>query len=87
VESRPVYDEAISIKTRNGVPYYHKVLHCNSTFLPLVLAALIHPEEWSVSDFGRCAVLIGPPFGTAVDLTRDWEAQIALRPPAPESRL
>jgi hypothetical protein len=87
MESRPVYDEAVSVKAINGVPYYHKVLHFNSTFLPLVLAALTHPEEWSVNDFGRCAVLIGPPFGDAVDLSRDWNAQLPLRVPAPEDRI
>jgi hypothetical protein len=87
MESRPVYDECVSKTTINGVPYYHKRLHFNSTFLPLVLAALARPEEWSIDDFGGCIVLTGPPFGTAVDLSRDWHAQLPLRVPAPEDRL
>jgi hypothetical protein len=86
MESRPVYDECVSIKTINGVPIYEKVLHFNSTFLPMMLAALTHPEQWSVNDFGHCTVLIGPPFGSMADLGRDWHAQLPLRIRAPEDR-
>lgn len=86
MESRPVYDESTVMMKMNGVPYFHKVLHFNCTVLPLILAALTSPEEWSEIDFGQCIVLIGPAFGSAVDMLRNWNAQLPLRFPPPKDR-
>lgn len=71
-ESRPLYEEAVVPIKVDGQTYCQKVLHFNTTVLPLVLAGLTTPEEWQLAEFaGGCCMLIGPLFAMAVDAT--WQ--------------
>ncbi len=78
MESRPLYDEVIMVRTVNGVPYRNRAIRCNPTLLAMTLESLEHPEEWSIADFGDCYFLTGPPFGAAVDLSWDRDVQRGL---------
>lgn len=85
-ESRPLHDEGRSDQTVNGLSLSHRILRVRRSALAAVLASLVGAESWSISDFEDELILVGPPFGTAIDTLGDGDVERRLGSLAPDDR-
>ena len=85
-ESRPLYDEGRSDQVVNNLGLSHRMLRVRRSALAAVLASLVGVESWSLVDFEDELILVGPPFGTAIDLLADGDSESRFRALAPDDR-